>query len=111
MRCPADIPLSSFLDPTEHRRPIKTYLICIMLPFVGDTKRTVSTRTHILHYTEAVEQSSMDQPPSHHPQILKLSSSCVPSKSPRHFVSTDLVAINFGNGRRLGLVSLGQKRM
>jgi len=83
---------------------MKTYLICIVLPFVGNTKRTVSKLTYILHYTYAVEQSSMDQPPSHHPQILKYSSSCVPSVSSRHFVTTDLVAINFGNGRRLGLV-------
>jgi hypothetical protein len=99
--------LCSFLDPTEHTRPIKAYFIYIVLPFVDDTKRIVSTRTHILQYTEALEQNSMDQPPSHHPQIQKLSSSCVPSSRLDILLARNLVAIIFGNDRRLGLVGIG----
>ena len=38
---------------------IKTYLICIVLPFVGDINRTFITCTQILRYAEAVEERSM----------------------------------------------------
>ena len=51
-----------------------------------------------------MEQSSMDQPPSHHPQILKFSSSCVPSSRLGILLARILVATIFGNGRCLGLV-------
>jgi hypothetical protein len=71
---------------------------------MGDTKRIVSTRTLILHHTEAVEQSSMDQPPLHHPQTLRPSSSCVLSSRLGILLARNLVAIIFGNGRRMELV-------